>query len=138
MFVIQVTNQLGAVSKHYWMNSKEDDFLRFLPKNFGVHKEALRVWMFEDEEMPLLEGSMKALGEAAMLDLSTEGVIKAGRIVETPGTPDPENPGAWLVVPSSSFEMVFQCSGVEVGWPYSSEWKMSKPELGTFLGFQTL
>ena len=63
MFVIQVQNALGETSKHYWMNQSGDDFLRYLPRNFGVQKEQIRAWMFSDDDFPILEGLLKALGD---------------------------------------------------------------------------
>jgi len=117
------------------MNAAEDDFARYLPKNFGVAKEKLRFWMFDDEEMPVLEGMLKALGQYGIIDLSEAGKIKVGRIVRTESLGEtPESPP----VVTESLELVAEFSGVEVGWPYSSEWKMTKPELGAFLGFKPL
>lgn len=135
MFVIEVENFLNQKSRHYWMNAADDDFARYLPKNFGVAKEKLRFWVFEDDDMPVLEGAMKALGQDGALDLSVDGKIKVCRTVRT------ESPGATPEAPpivSESLELVAEFTGVEARWPYSAEWKMTKPELGTFLGFKPL
>lgn len=135
MFTLEVTNLLGAKSRHYWMNASEDDFLRYLPKNFGVPKENIRAWMFSDDDLPILEGYIKALDKSGALDLSQDGKIKVLKITrtETPSQIEGEPP---LV--SESVEVLAEFSGDEVGWPYSDGWRMSQPELGKFLGFQKL
>lgn len=135
MFTIEVTNLLGAKYRHYWMNGSEDDFLRYLPKNFGVPKENIRAWMFSDDDLPILEGYIKALDKSGALDLSQDGKIKVLKVTrtETPSQIEGEPP---LV--SESVEVLAEFSGEEVGWPYSDEWRMSQPELGKFLGFQKL
>lgn len=135
MFVIEVTDLLGAKSRHYWMNAAEDDFLRFLPKNFGVPKANIRAWMFSDDEMPILEGYVKALGKDGGLDLSQDGKIKVGKIVRTEIPAEAEGQAPQV---TESFELLAEFDGHEVGWPYSPEWTMAKPELGQFLGFQRL
>lgn len=135
MFAIEVTDLLGAKSRHYWMNASEDDFLRYLPKNFGVPKQNIRAWMFSDDELPIVEGYLKALGKDGAIDLSQDGKIKVCKIVrtETPPAADGEPSGV-----SESLEVLAEFSGVEVGWPYGPEWTMAKPELGSFLGFKPL
>ena len=78
MFVIQVQNALGETSKHYWMNQSGDDFLRYLPRNFGVPKENIRAWMFSDDDFPILEGLLKALGDVLEGGLELLGVLVLG------------------------------------------------------------
>jgi hypothetical protein len=131
MFVIQVQNALGETSKHYWMNQSGDDFLRYLPRNFGVPKENIRAWMFSDDEFPILEGLLKALGDKGAIDLSEEGKIKALRVnrTETPAEVEGEPP-----VVTESTEVLAEYLGQEIGWPYSSEWTLSNPEAGKFMG----
>lgn len=133
MFVIEVKNVLGDTSRHYWMNGSEDDFLRYLPKNFGVAKENLRAWKFSDDDFPLLEGVLKALDGKGVLDLSEDGKIKAGRVVttEVPATEEGADPTT-----VEAFELLAEYAGQEVAWPYSSEWTLAKPELGAFLGWK--
>jgi hypothetical protein len=117
MFVLEIKDAVGKTSRHYWMNSSQDDFLRYIPKNFGVKKDNVRAWVFSDEDFPLLEGLMKALDGKGVLDLSEDGKIKAGRI---------EN---------DAFEVLAEYHGHEVEWPYSEEWSLAKPENGKFLGW---
>lgn len=135
MFVIEVTDLLGSKKRHYWMNTSEDDFLRYLPKNFGVQKQNLRAWMFSDDELPIVEGYIKALGKDGALDLSQDGKIKVCKIVRTeiPAGSEGEPSGV-----SESLEVLAEFSGVEVGWPYGPEWSMAKPEQGDFFGFKPL
>jgi hypothetical protein len=133
MFVLEIKNAIGKISRHYWMNPAEDDFLRYIPKNFGVSKDAIRAWIFSDDDFPLLEGLMKSLEGQGVLDLSTDGKIKAGRIARTETQSEVEGEAPVI---HESFELLAEYEGHEVEWPYSSEWKMSKPELGTFLGWQ--
>lgn len=38
-----------GANKHVWGNRKEDDFLRFLPVQFGVAKEALTIELIPSE-----------------------------------------------------------------------------------------
>lgn len=131
MFTIEVTDLLGAKSRHYWMNASQDDFLRYLPKNFGVPKQNLRAWMFSDDDLPIVEGYIKALGKDGALDLSQDGKIKVCRIVsmEIPSETEGESPQI-----STSIEILAEFSGQEIKWPYSEEWSMANPEKGKFLG----
>lgn len=132
MFVLEIKNTLGEKTRHYWMNKNEDDFLRYIPGNFGVKKENVRAWMFSDDDFHVLEGTIKALDKDGALDLSEDGKIKVIKIVksETPSNVDGEPP-----VVSQSCEVITEFTGDEVQWPYTPEWKMSQPELGTFLGW---
>jgi len=46
MFKIEVTNFKGQLESHLWQNNIEDDFLRFLPNQFGVPKENFTIYKF--------------------------------------------------------------------------------------------
>lgn len=81
MFKIEVINLLGEKENHYWMNKKEDDFLRFLPKQFGVPVENINVYVMEDEEKDLYEAYLRS-HENNEPDMSEDGAIKVKRKVE--------------------------------------------------------
>lgn len=81
MFKIEVINLLGEKENHYWMNKKGDDFLRFLPKMFGVPKENITAHVMNDDEKFLYEAYLKS-HENNEADMNEEGVIKVKRKIK--------------------------------------------------------
>lgn len=81
MFKIEIINLLGEKENHYWMNKKGDDFLRFLPKMFGVPKENITAYVMEDDEKDLYEAYIRS-HEANEPDMSEDGAIKIKRKIK--------------------------------------------------------
>lgn len=94
MFRIDVINLLGENESHYWMNKKDDDFLQFLPKHFGVPKENISVSiMGNDDDDSLITAYLNShdLNEQAF---SSDNEIHVNRVFKgmfndnDPLTPD--------------------------------------------------
>ncbi|MHA1166581.1 MAG: hypothetical protein ACTSRU_02085 [Candidatus Hodarchaeales archaeon] len=117
MFKIEITKLDNSVEHIYNMNSVEDNFLQFVPKQFGVPPENMKAFMIEDENQPELEAYLK-LGPNYALDVGESGKIK----VVTIETSENETTGAEEIVTT----LVKEYIGTEIQYPYDSK--------GRFLG----
>ncbi len=48
MFKLEITKLDDSIENIYNMNKKEDDFLRFVPKQFGVTSDKIKVFYMGD------------------------------------------------------------------------------------------
>lgn len=64
MFKIEV-NVNGVTHGHYWMNNHEDDFLKFLPKQFTaqygelITKDEITAYKIDEANFSIFEGKLK-------------------------------------------------------------------------------
>ena len=117
MFKLEVTKLDNSVELIYNMNNNEDDFLQFIPKQFGVTKDEVKAFLLPDSNKDEIEAYLK-LGEEYALDLGEEGKIK----VITISVSEDEATGAELIETTLVKEYV----GTLIQWPYDEE--------GNFLG----
>lgn len=117
MFKLEVTKLDNSVELIYNINKNEDDFLQFIPKQFGVTKDEVNAFLLPDENKDQIEAYLK-LGEEYALDLGEEGKIK----VVTISVSEDEATGAELIETTLVKEYV----GTLIQWPYD--------EQGNFLG----
>lgn len=117
MFKLEITKINNEIEFIYNMNRNEDDFLQFIPKNFGVPKENVKAFIMPDENKDEIEAYLK-LGPEYALDLGEEGKIKVITITEQT---DPQTQAVEQVV-----TLVKEYVGTLIQWPYD--------EKGNFLG----
>lgn len=117
MFKLEITKLDNTVFHDYNMNSVEDNFLKFIPGQFGVPKENMKIFMIPDESKPELEAYLN-LGPNYALDVGESGKIK----VVTIETSINETTGAEEIETTLVKEYV----GTEIQYPYD--------EKGKFLG----
>lgn len=126
MFVIQKTDLENNISREYNMNENEDDFIRYLPRIYGIPKENLRIWMFPHEEFPFVESLLRGSPGQRFLDLSVDGVMKVCRLDMVLNE--------LTQIEEEQITVLRTVNGVEIGWPYDDKWTMMDPEKATFLG----
>lgn len=80
MFKIEVTKLDGNVEHIYNMNLITDDFLQFIPKNFGVSKDNMKAYAMPDAWKDELEAYLKIEGN--LLDVGQEGKLRVIKIDE--------------------------------------------------------
>lgn len=114
MFKIEVIKLDNTVEHIYNMNSVKDDFLQFVPGQYGVPKENMKAFMIEDEKQPELEAYLK-LGPNYALNVGESGKIK----VVTIETSENETTGAEEIVTTLVKEYV----GTEIQYPYDAKGK---------------
>jgi hypothetical protein len=114
MFKIEVTKLDDSIENIYNMNSVKDDFLQFVPKQFGVPPENMKAFMIADEYQSELEAYLK-LGPNYALDVGESGKIK----VVTIETSENETTGAEEIITTLVKEYV----GTEIQYPYDSKGK---------------
>jgi len=113
MFKIEVTKLDDSVEHIYNMNKNEDDFLQFIPKNYGVDSSKVKAYMIDDSKKDELEAYLN-LGEEYALDLGEEGKIK----VVTISTSIDENE-----IEVIETTLVKEYVGTLIQWPYDSDGK---------------
>ena len=117
MFKLEVTKLDSSVEYIYQMNRNEDDFLQFIPKNFGVPKENVKAFIMPDSNKDEIEAYLK-LGKEYALDLGEEGKIK---VVTISTSIDPVTEAEVIET-----TLVKEYVGTLILWPYD--------EKGKFLG----
>ena len=122
MFVIQVTSLENQVSKHYWINKNSDDFIRFLPNNFGVPKENLKFWMFDDSEFFIIENLLKSQNEneERFLDLSENSKIKVVKKVKAQIEVLNQETNETEIQEVDEITVLREVLGSEIAFPYDS------------------
>ena len=114
MFKIEVTKLDNTVEHIYNMNKNEDDFLQFVPKQFGVTSSDMKAYIMPDTWKDELEAYLK-LDENNSLDLSEEGKIKVINITSSFNEV--------TEVEEESLTVVKEYVGTLIEYPYDSEGK---------------
>lgn len=112
MFKIEVTKLDNSVEHIYNMNKLDDDFLQFIPKNFGVTKENVKAYAMPDDWKYELEAYLK-LGPNYVLQTNEVGKLIIGTIEEVVDV----NTDATEVV----FTPVKEYVGTLIEWPYDEK-----------------
>jgi len=127
MFKIEVTKLNNEVEHIYNMNLDEDDFIRFIPRQFGVPKENVKVFTMDDSKKDELEAYLR-LGPEYALELGESGKIKVVTISEQVN----ETTQAIEEVVTVVKEYV----GTLIQWPYKEN--LAKDKKGNFIHFEGL
>jgi hypothetical protein len=114
MFKLEITKLNAEVEYIYNMNSIEDDFLQFLPNNFGVPKENILAYAMPDAWKFELEAYLK-LGSEYALDLGEAGKIKVATVVTTTDEV--------TEIESTAVTLIKEYVGTLVEWPYDENGK---------------
>ena len=117
MFKLEITKLNNEIEHIYNMNLKEDDFLRFIPPQFGVTENELDAYMMADSDKDQLEAYLN-LGPEYALDLGETGKIKVVTVSETVN----ETTGATEI----STTLVKEYVGTLIQWPYKENLKKDK------------
>jgi hypothetical protein len=112
MFKIEVTKLNNEVEHIYNMNKLDDDFLQFLPRNYGVQKEAVVAYAMPDDWKYELEAYLK-LGPQYKLDLSQAGKLVVVTVTEEV---DEETEAVEEIV-----TLVKEYVGTLIEWPYDDK-----------------
>lgn len=112
MFKIEVTKLDASVEHIYNMNKLDDDFLQFIPRNFGVQKEAVKAYAMPDEWKYELEAYLK-LGPQYVLKMDTVGKLIVGTLTE--------EVDEITEAVESIFTPVKEYVGVLIEWPYDEK-----------------
>jgi len=84
MFKIQVKNVNGVLENHYWINELTDDFIQFLPQNFGVPSANFlppngNIYKFLVDKRKEIDLVLKS-NEKNFLKLDVDGLIEIERV----------------------------------------------------------
>lgn len=129
MFKIETTKLNNEIEHEYLMNRNEDDFVRFLPRRFGVPKENVKVYTIDDSKKFELEAYLN-LGPEYALDIGETGKIKVVTIAETVN----ETTGATEITTTLVKEYV----GTLIQWPYKENNLMKGKKLVHLDGLEFL
>lgn len=110
MFKLEITKIDGEKELVYNMNKKEDDFLRFIPRNYGVSMDNVKAWYFGDDTLYEVEAYLKL--EDHLLDLGENGEIRVVKKVTTPSD---------LLEEDSVYELIKSYDGALVTNAYDSK-----------------
>jgi hypothetical protein len=116
MFKIEVTKLDGEVEHIYNMNKKEDNFLKFIPKMYGVPATNMKAFMMDDEEIHELEAYLKLPNH--VLDKGQEGKLVVVKLTKTFNEV--------TEVHEETSEVIKEYVGSLIEYPYD--------ELGNFMG----
>lgn len=116
MFKVEVTKLDATVEHLYIMNEKADDFLQFIPRNYGVTKDEVVAHMMEDEDKHQLEAYLKLPNH--FLDKEQTGKLVIYKVTSV------YNETTEILEEVS--EVVKEYVGQLIEWPYD--------ELGNFRG----
>lgn len=109
------------------MNIDEDDFIRFIPGQYGVAKENVKVFTMDDSKKDELEAYLK-LGPEYMLELGESGKIKVIKVTEV------LNETTQAI--EESIELMAEYVGTLIQWPYIEN--LAKDKKGNFIHFEGL
>lgn len=115
MFKLEVTKANTTVEMIYQMNRNEDDFIQFIPKLFNVPKEAIDIYMIDDDNHAILESALATNKELRSLDMSEAGIIK---VIESVVTID-----EITLVETEEITIIESFTGVAINYPYDAEGK---------------
>lgn len=110
MFKLEITKPDATVEHVYQMNRNEDDFLRFIPGNYGVTKDDVAAYIMDDENFQILENLLRDDQEKRSLDLEETGKIK---VIETNIEWDEENQ-----IEVETVTTIHEFVGTLIEWPY--------------------
>jgi hypothetical protein len=82
MFKIEVTNLQSQIEHHVWLNQHSDDFIQFLPKQFGVPKENFTIYKIDESSLAVYHNLLK-LNEFNKVGFST-GKVLVNRVHPAP------------------------------------------------------
>lgn len=112
MFKLEIIKLNGEVEHIYNMNKLDDDFLRFIVRNYGIHPESLKAYAMPDHWRNELEAYLK-LGEAYKLQVNLEGKLRVIHVTEQID----EATGAVEEV----VNVIKDYDGVLIEWPYDDK-----------------
>jgi len=127
MFKLEVTKLDNEIEYIYNMNIDEDDFIRFIPGQFGVPKENVKVFTMDDSKKDELEAYLQ-LGPEYMLELGESGKIKVVTISEQLN--DVTQAMEQTITPVKEY------AGTLIQWPYIEN--LAKDKKGNFIHFEGL
>lgn len=116
-------------NRQIFSNTKTEDFLRFLPEQFGCAPEQLEVFFLEPQDQRALRAHRQA-GPAYSIDLSEAGKAKLMRRI--PAVAEVKDQDGNVVTPGvpEHDEQIGEIVGKAMTrWPYDSD--------GKFLGIET-
>jgi len=114
MFKLEITKLDSTIENIYNMNLKEDDFLQFMPKQYGVTSAEVKAFLMLDSDKDQLEAYLR-LNSSYELDLSTSGSIK---VIEVGKSVDPAT-GAEII----NATLIKEYIGTSIKWPYDNTGK---------------